>query len=94
MISFLVQKSSGQFIFAATVIRFIDEDRKLPTSQLQLILDICQSSDASQHGTNPSALLDQLYAHTLKSSKELEGFALCLVPFFILRVTKGQCLIF
>ena len=72
VISFLVQKSSGQFIFAATVIRFIDEDRKLPTSQLQLILDICQSPDASQRGTNPFALLDQLYAHTLKSSKELD----------------------
>lgn len=84
VISFLVQKSSGQFIFAATVIRFTGEDRKLPTSQLQLILDICQSSDASQRGTNPFALLDQLYAHTLQSSKELERVRSLLGAIFYL----------
>ena len=85
VISFLIQKSSGQFIFAATVIRFIDEDRKLPTSQLQLILDICQSSEASQRGMNPFALLDQLYAHTLESSKELERVRSLLGAIFYLK---------
>ena len=72
VISFLVRKSSGQFIFAATVIRFIDVDRKVPTTQLQLILDICESVDSSSFATNPFALLDELYSHVLKSSEETE----------------------
>jgi len=72
VISFLVQKSSGQFIFAATVIRFVDEDRKLPSAQLDLILKICESLDASQHNTNPFALIDQLYTHVLRSTLEPE----------------------
>ena len=72
VISFLVRKSSGQFIFAATVIRFIDVDRKIPTAQLQLILDICGSVDSSSFATNPFALLDELYSHVLKSSEQTE----------------------
>ena len=72
IIAFLVQKSSGQFIFAATVIRFIDLDRRIPTTQLQLILDICGSVDSSSFATNPFALLDELYGHVLKSSEETE----------------------
>ena len=38
VISFLVRKSSGQFIFGATVIRYIDVDCKIPTAQLPLVL--------------------------------------------------------
>ena len=72
VISFLVQKSSGQFVFAATVIRFIDVDRTIPTAQLQLILDICGSVDSSNFATNPFALLDELYSHILESSEETE----------------------
>ena len=72
VISFLVEKSSGQFIFAATVIRFVDEDRKLPPAQLKLVLDICKSLDASQFKTNPFALLDRLYEHVLQSCEEIK----------------------
>ena len=78
VISFLVKKSSGQFIFAATVIRFVDVDRKLPPAQLKLVLDICKSPDASQSKTNPFALLDQLYAHVLQSCEEIDR-VLCLL---------------
>ena len=72
VISFLVQKSSGQFIFSATVIRFIDVDRKIPTAQLQLILDMCRSADSSNFTTNPFTLLDELYSYVLRSSEETE----------------------
>ena len=72
VISFLVQKSSGQFIFSATVIRFIDVDRKIPTVQLQLILDICESVDSSNIATNAFTLLDELYSRVLKSSEQTE----------------------
>ena len=70
VISFLVRKSSGQFIFAATVIRFIDVDRRIPTAQLQLILDICGSMDSSKFAAKPFGLLDELYSQVLNSSEE------------------------
>lgn len=72
VISFLVEKSSGQFIFAATVIRFIDIDRRVPTAQLALIMNICQSTDSTRFATNPFALLDQLYSFVLQSAEETE----------------------
>jgi len=84
VISFLVEKSSGQFIFAATVIRFVDEDRKLPLAQLKLILDVCKSLDASQHETNPFALLDQLYAHVMRSCHEIDRVLSLLGTIFFL----------
>ena len=84
IISFLVRRSSGQFIFAATVIRFIDEDRKLPTAQLEVILDICESLNASQHKINPFDLLDQLYTHVLRSSEEIHKVISLLAVIFYL----------
>ncbi|KIJ95710.1 hypothetical protein K443DRAFT_321905 [Laccaria amethystina LaAM-08-1] len=72
VISFLVEKSSGQFTFAATVIRFIDMDRRVPTAQLTLIMNICQSTDSTRFATNPFVLLDQLYSFVLQSAEETE----------------------
>ena len=92
VISFLVRKSSGQFIFAATVIRFIDVDRKIPTAQLQLILDICGSVDSSSFATNPFALLDELYGHVLQSSKETERAISILGAIFYLDTTQSPTL--
>ena len=84
VISFLVEKSSGQFIFAATVVRFVDEDRKLPPVQLKLVLDMCKSLDASQHKTNPFVLLDQLYAHVLRSCDDVDRVLSLLGTIFFL----------
>ena len=84
VISFLVKKSSGQFIFAATVIRFVDEDRKLPPTQLQVVLDVCNSQDASRHNRNPFALLDELYAHVLRSCDQIDRVLLVLGVIFFL----------
>jgi hypothetical protein len=92
IISFLVRKSSGQFIFAATVIRFIDVDRKIPTAQLQLILDICGSVDSSNFATNPFALLDELYGHVLKSSEETERAISILGAIFYLNTNQSPTL--
>ena len=94
VISFLVRKSSGQFIFPATVIRFIDVDRKIPTGQLQLILDICGSVDSSSFATNPFALLDELYSHALKSSQETERAISILGVIFYLAKNSSPTLEF
>ena len=89
VISFLVEKSSGQFIFAATVIRFIDVDRKIPAARLQLILDICCSVDSSSFTTNPFAPLDELYSHVLKSSEETERAISILGAIFCLHTDQS-----
>ena len=83
-ISFLVKKSSGHFIFAATVIRFVDEDRKLPPAQLELVLHVCKSLDASQHETHPFGPLDQLYAHILRSCDKIDRVLSLLGTIFFL----------
>ena len=72
VIAILVEKSSGQFIFAATVIKFIDVDRKVPTAQLALIMDMYQSTGSNRFATNPFTPLDQLYSLVLQKAEEME----------------------
>ncbi|KAJ6571560.1 hypothetical protein B0H19DRAFT_935715 [Mycena capillaripes] len=52
----LVSKSSGYFIFASTVIKFVDDKRFRPAERLDIILGIKHSPSAS-----PFHALDQLY---------------------------------
>ena len=85
IISFLVKKSSGQFIFAATVVRFVGADRKVPTAQLQIVMDICKSVNSPHHLSNPFILLDELYIHILHLSENLERFLNYLGAIFYLR---------
>ena len=56
IIDLLVHRSSGQFIYAATVLKFVDNDFCSPTKQLALVLN-----------HNPTAFsdLDQLYTQIL-----------------------------
>jgi hypothetical protein len=56
VIDLLVQRSSGQFIYAATVLKFVDADFCSPTKQLELVLK-----------PDPTAFsdLDQLYTQIL-----------------------------
>ena len=89
VISFLVAKSSGQFIFAATVVRFIDEDHRFPPDQLKNVLDLCKSCDASLLKTNPLALLDQLYAHVLRFCNEINRVLFLLGTIFFLADTAA-----
>ncbi|KAJ7620081.1 hypothetical protein FB45DRAFT_754492, partial [Roridomyces roridus] len=56
----LVVKSSGYFVYASTVIKFVDDKQFRPTEQLELILD--PTSDAEVHPFEP---LDQLYFQIL-----------------------------
>ncbi|KAJ7047931.1 hypothetical protein C8F04DRAFT_1060583 [Mycena alexandri] len=56
----LVEKSSGYFIYASTVIRFIDDKRFRPVDRLDIVLGIKSSISGS-----PFALLDHLYHQIL-----------------------------
>ncbi|KAJ7611256.1 hypothetical protein FB45DRAFT_844055 [Roridomyces roridus] len=56
----LVETSSGYFVYAATVIRFVDDKQFRPSEQLQIILN-----GNSNSGDSPFEALDQLYIQIL-----------------------------
>ncbi|KAJ2929879.1 hypothetical protein H1R20_g7201, partial [Candolleomyces eurysporus] len=65
-ISTLVENASGQFIYAATVIRFLDAGhRESPKALLEAILKM-----GSNVKSNPLKQLDILYSHILESSPD------------------------
>ncbi|KAJ2919708.1 hypothetical protein MD484_g732, partial [Candolleomyces efflorescens] len=65
----LVDQSSGQFIFAATVIRFLTDSRLGdPRTLLEVVLKVTNAAQGSKHGHNPFLHLDILYLHILESN--------------------------
>ena len=62
----LVRKSGGYFIYASTVIKFIDEEGFSPTDRLDRVLN---GSDLAVSPSEPApfAELDKLYLQTLSS---------------------------
>ena len=74
----LVNKSSGQFIYASTVIKFIHSHRHWPPDRLNIIFGL-----SPRGKTTPFAEMDSLYLHILMSASEnietaLEIFAVLL----------------
>ena len=63
----LVEKSSGQFVYAATVVRFVESNHHRPSARLNIILGI------SPPGTlNPFAEMDALYNHIFSSVDNIQ----------------------
>lgn len=58
----LITISSGQFIYAATAMKFIDSPRHMPAARLSSLLELHDSEPL------PFAPLDALYAHILQSA--------------------------
>ena len=74
----LVQKSSGQFIYASTVIKFIESHRHWPPDRLYIIHGISPPGK-----TTPFAVLDSIYSYILTAASDnidsaLEVFAVLL----------------
>ena len=63
----LLQKSSGQFIYPATIIRYISSPRHNPVLRLDLVLRLRPLS-----GESPFAQLDMLYKYILLSCEDVE----------------------
>jgi len=63
----LLQKSSGQFIYPATIIRYISSPRHNPTLRLDVVLRLRPLS-----GESPFAQLDALYRYILLSCEDVE----------------------
>ena len=74
----LIEKSSGQFIYASTVIKFIDSHKHWPPDRLNIVLKI-----SPRGKTTPFAAMDSLYLYILVSAsdnieKALQIFTLLL----------------
>jgi hypothetical protein len=63
----LVEKSSGQFIYASTVIHYVSSIRHKPMDRLDIVLGICPPQK-----NLPFAELDALYMHILAGVEEIE----------------------
>ncbi|KAF8186310.1 hypothetical protein BJ912DRAFT_1144082, partial [Pholiota molesta] len=74
----LVSKASGQFIFAATVTRFIDSPRHNPADRMNIILRLSTSGNDT-----PFTLIDQLYRVILDSVADIE-MVLHILAFLLL----------
>ncbi|KAF8970583.1 hypothetical protein BDZ97DRAFT_1914481 [Flammula alnicola] len=64
----LVDKASGQFIYASTLLKFVGDPFKCPPDQLDLVL--AAASTSKNNSTNPFADLDRLYIEILSTSPD------------------------
>ncbi|RXW13527.1 hypothetical protein EST38_g12328 [Candolleomyces aberdarensis] len=64
----LVAAASGQFVYAATVVKYVSERRGSPVDRLKAIID--WTPEGGQQ-TRPLELLDILYRNILSNAKEL-----------------------
>jgi NACHT domain len=68
VLSTLVQKSSGQFIYAATVIKYVSSNRHQPTRRLEIVLGI-----QPLRNDRPFSELDALYLGILSSIQDVKA---------------------
>ncbi|KDR71808.1 hypothetical protein GALMADRAFT_126732 [Galerina marginata CBS 339.88] len=74
----LVDKSSGQFIYASTVVKYVESSRHHPHHRLEVVLNLRPA-----RRDLPFADLDALYTHILASVDEIEE-VLDILTFLIL----------
>ncbi|KAJ7874872.1 hypothetical protein B0H13DRAFT_2551360 [Mycena leptocephala] len=63
----LVHNASGQFIYAATVVKFLDDEYCHPVEQLCTVLGL----SITETNTSPYADLDRLYVHILSTNPNI-----------------------
>ncbi|KAJ2919981.1 hypothetical protein MD484_g505, partial [Candolleomyces efflorescens] len=82
----LVENASGQFVYVATVMRFIGGSSGLPDQLLRQVLDL-RVNDAS---ANPFGPLDALYSHILNSCPDPRLTVRWLVIIFCLHLFNSK----
>lgn len=75
----LVRKSSGQFIYASTVIKYVESSRHQAHHRLEIIQNLRPPA-----GDRPFAELDALYTHIFESCAENTDLILRIIAFHIL----------
>jgi len=79
----LVQNSAGQFIYASTVIRFIDDKYSNPMKQLEIVLGLRSTT------SSPFADLDRLYMEILYRQTD-QGFLANLISILLVLSTASH----
>jgi hypothetical protein len=74
----LISRASGQFIYASTVMKFIESRHHIPSKRLDIVLGVSPSDDS------PFAQLDAMYRHIFSRISNLQP-TLELIPFIILQ---------
>ena len=71
VLDYLVDKSSGQFIYPDTVLKFVDDPNSRPTDRLDIITSIPVISPSAL-AAKPLAAIDQLYSQILSMSSDTQ----------------------
>ncbi|KAJ8079612.1 hypothetical protein PM082_011199 [Marasmius tenuissimus] len=77
----LVERSCGQFVYASTIIKFIQLAFKHPTEQLHIIIE---NAPARRSGTSPYPQLDALYDLVLRANPDFEELLPILAAILVL----------
>ncbi|KAF9553226.1 hypothetical protein CPC08DRAFT_713940 [Agrocybe pediades] len=85
VIETLVWKSSRQFIYAATVIRYVESTRHRPDHRLDVIMN-----GRPEKGDHPFAQLDSLYATILESALDI-GKVLHVLSLYLMNIHHICC---
>ncbi|KAF8181616.1 hypothetical protein BJ912DRAFT_979528 [Pholiota molesta] len=83
----LVRKSSGQFIFASVVVKYVKADDDRPSQRLEVIMGLRPARSEL-----PFAELDAVYTHILASCKH-PGTVLRILELLICRIENRACCI-
>jgi len=81
-LSVLAYRASGQFLYASTVLRFVDSDMAHPTHQLAIILQ--------RQASNAFSNMDELYMHILESCPCQETLSSFLSSLLTERALKAR----
>ncbi|PPR04156.1 hypothetical protein CVT24_010716, partial [Panaeolus cyanescens] len=86
IIDAIVEKSSGQFIFTATVMKYIGSGLHLPDARLKMVMGDSSNQNDSNH---PFAGIDTLYKHIISTSAARD-VALHLIAFDRVHSAYGE----
>ena len=84
VIQTLVKKASGQFIYAATVIRYVDVRHQRPDERLNIVLGL-SGPKIVKSSPNPFAELDELYQQIFRSIVDISFASHVLGALLILK---------
>jgi len=84
-IEWLVEKSSGQFIYASTVAKFVGSLRHNPQNRLDIVL-----GKASQSSARPFEELDDMYRHLFSSTIHVEEILNILALLLLCKSLSSQ----
>jgi len=82
----IVKKSSGQFIYAATVVRYVKSNRHQPRHRLEIVMNL---RPPQGQGDLPFAQLDALYTMILSSATDIDR-VLYALSIYSLGVTTSR----